>query len=193
MLPHVALALVRRPLDAGLSDPAALEQLDWCEIALEVCRQKRNQGQVMKNLPGLLIKIVKDEPTRQKAVSAELAESLLHKYREMEAAALRQADEEEEREYVAQYEQYRQRMARRILSEMSTEARQALCKQQSGLSGEQERLERLPADQRLRESEQLALHEIAKREAPPFDKWILRVKARQALLPFAATEESLPA
>jgi CheY-like chemotaxis protein len=184
VLAHVALALVRRPLDAGFDEADSLATLDWCEIALEVCRQKRNQGQTLKNLPGLLIKIVKDEKTRQRAVSAETADFYIRRFRDRERAALQQAAEQEERELVLKYEQYRQKEARRLLDELAPEVRKTLWNQCAERLRLQDRFSRIPAQERDREIEQLVLYEIAKKEVTPFHNWSLRARARQAVLPF---------
>jgi hypothetical protein len=185
VLPHVALALIRQPLDAGLNEDESIAALDWCEIALEVCRQKRNQGQTMKNLPGLLIKIVRDEKTRQRTVSAETAEFYLRRFRDREQAALQQAVEEEDRELIVKYEQYRQNEARRLLEGLSAEARKKLWNHCADQLRQQDRFSRVPPEERDREIEQLVLHEIAKKEVAPFNNWSLRQRARQAVLPFS--------
>jgi hypothetical protein len=184
VLPHVALGLVRRALDAGLTEAEAEAALDWCEIALEVCRQKRNQGQTLKNLPGLLFKIVKDDKTRQRAVRPETAEHYLRRFREREQAAMQRAAEEEEREQILKYEEYRQKEARRLLAELPPESRNALWSHSAEQLRQQDRFSRVPPDERDHEIEQLVLHEIAKKEVPPFYNWRLRMRARQAVLPF---------
>ena len=182
VLPHVALSLGKRALDTGLDQPAALEILDWCEIALEVCRDKRNSGQLLKNLPGLLIKIVKDEDTRERIVGQDRAEMYIRRFREREQMALQQADQDEQRLLILDYEQYRQRLAKHVLDQMPPESRAALRAQKAELL--QDRLNRIPAEQREAEIDQVVLHELAKKEAAPFDNWRLRKKAQQAVLPF---------
>lgn len=190
LLPHVALGLVRRPLDAGITDAESTAMVDWCEIAIEVCRQKRNQGQSMKNLPGLLFKIIRDEATRTRAVPPETAEFYLKRFREREQAALRQAEEEEERELILKYEQYREREARRMLADMPSESRKGVWNQSAEMLRQQDRLGRVPPEERDREIEQLVLHDLAKKEVAPFYNWRLRMRARQAVLPFEGMESA---
>jgi len=42
----------------------------------------------------------------------------------------------------------------------------------------------MPAEVREREADELIFNDLAKSEVPPFDKWYLRRRALQALLPF---------
>jgi hypothetical protein len=189
VLPHVAISTIRRAFDEGLHKPESLEILDWCEIALEVCRDKRDQGQTMRNLPGLLLKIARDPETRRRVVDPDTAEHYLGRFRDREQAALRQAEEEEERRLILEYEQYRQRLAQHLLAEMAHEAREQLRQQKAEQLSQQDRMSRIGPEQRSLEIEQLMLHEIARREAPPFRNWRLRMRARQAILPFEGGEQ----
>jgi len=43
----------------------------------------------------------------------------------------------------------------------------------------------LPEDLRQQETEELIQQDLACTEAPPFDRWYLRYRAQQAILPFA--------
>jgi len=44
----------------------------------------------------------------------------------------------------------------------------------------------MSATERDAEAEQMVLHELARQQAPAFEKWRLRRRAAQATLPFAA-------
>jgi len=50
-------------------------------------------------------------------------------------------------------------------------------------------LEKIPASARQTEIDQYVLQDIAKKEAPPFDRWRLRLRAQQAVLPFGTAAE----
>ena len=45
-------------------------------------------------------------------------------------------------------------------------------------------MERIDSSIRDREIDNMVRQEIVRREAPPFEKWYLRKRARQAVLPF---------
>src|ERR1051326_3355107 len=60
VLPHVAISIIRTALDLGAGTPQAIEVLDWCEIALHICRQNRAPGQALRNSAGLPVKSVQD-------------------------------------------------------------------------------------------------------------------------------------
>src|SRR5262249_4579265 len=44
VLAHVAVGLIRRALDCGAATSQGKEMLDWYEIALKVCQQKKRSG-----------------------------------------------------------------------------------------------------------------------------------------------------
>ena len=190
VLPHVALSFVRRALDAGAWSQEGREHLDACELALEICRQKKAQGQKLTNSAGLIVKIVKDAEARDKLVSAETAAHFHNLFRQRERAWLQQAAYDEERDFILEYEQFRQQLAAAAFQEMSSAHRQALRKRLVDSVEAQDRFEKMTAADRDRELEQMMLLEIARKEAPPFEKWLLRRRAAQVALPFAA---SLPA
>jgi len=182
--PHTVLSLIRKALDADLTAGEGRDQLDWCEIALEVCRQKRKMGQALWNLAGLLVKIARDPDGRERLVSPDAAEHHRRQFRERERLVLRHAEQEEERQLILEYEDFRQRLAVVLLAEMAEPARQLLRKEKTETLRQQDRYEKIPHEVREQEIEQLILQDLGRREAPPFEKWRLRKKAQQAVLPF---------
>jgi hypothetical protein len=97
----------------------------------------------------------------------------------------RQEQQAEERFLILEYETFRQELARQVWNDLSENKRQTLSKQKLELLREQERFKRLPEDVRQQEAEELILQDLARTEAPPFDRWHLRYRAQQAILPFA--------
>jgi hypothetical protein len=188
VLPHVAVSLIRSVLDLGATSADARELLDWCEIAVYVCRQKKRAGQKLRNPGGLLIKIVKDPAARPTLVNPDLANSLRENFRRREQAARRQRDEQEERSLILEYEQYREALAGSIFSELSDAAKAAMRKNKTELLRQQERYSRISAEAQSREVDHAILQEIAKKEAAPYERWRLRKLAQQAVLPFSSTE-----
>ena len=174
---------------ADLMD-AALCEVDWCEIALDVCRHKKRTGQNLKNSAGLLVKILKDSAMRDKLVPPEEEKSAKDRFRQREAMFLRQKDEAEERALILEYEHYRERIAQQCFEEMSVIAGQALRKEKMEQLQREGRLEKIQTDIRDREITHLVLLDLAKKEAPPYAKWLLRRRAMQAVLPFSAVMES---
>ncbi len=186
---HVALAGVRQALDSGPYSVECRESLDWYEIGLEVCRQKRNAGQVLRNLPGLLVKIARDPEGRDKLVSPDLAAYWKERFRQKEESSLRQQEEAEERSLVLEYEQFRQQYALNLFQELSESARQALRREKADQLRHDLRLDKLTVDTRAQEVDDLIVQQLARRDAPNFEKWLMRKRARQALLPFFADSE----
>jgi hypothetical protein len=184
VLPHVAVSIIRKALDCGVASEAGRDLLDWCEIGLEVCRSKQRSRQPLRNSAGLLIKIIKDPDARQRLVAAELAQSLKRTFRQREQVMLDQAEALEERNVILEYEQFRRRLAMSLLQEMPEAARSSLRKEKAALLSQQERFARMPSEIRDLEVEELVLQEVARREAPPFEKWRLRKQVQQATLPF---------
>jgi hypothetical protein len=180
---HVAVAAIRQALDAGPGD-ASTNGLDWCEIALEVCRQKRRSGQAMRNLPGLLVKIARDPESRDRLVDSRAAEQFAARFRQREQAAFRHQDQQEERELVLEYERVRQQLAATILQDLPESTRQAMRREKLDMLKNDERFEKLPPDLRAQELDELILQQIARKEVPTFEKWLLRKRAHQAVLPF---------
>jgi len=186
VLAHVALATVRQALDAGAGSEGCRDGLDWAEIAIEVCRQKQNSGQTLRNLPGLLVKIARDAEGRDRLVNPETAAHWKERFRQREEAFLRQQEEAEERELILEYEQFRQRLAAQIYADLPEAARHALRREKADLLRHDQRFDRLPPEVRDSEVDQLVLQQIARKEAPAFEKWLLRKRAQQAVLPFLA-------
>ena len=104
---------------------------------------------------------------------------------------MRQEQQAEERMLILQYESFRQELARQAWKDLSEDKRRTLSKQKLDLLREQERFKRLPEEVRQQEAEELILQDLARTEAPPFDRWHLRYRAQQAILPFA-TEGAVP-
>lgn len=188
VLPHVAVSLIRNALDLGPGSGEGRELLDWCEIAVNICRHKKRAGQTLKNGAGLLVKIVKDPVGRSRLVNEDLANSLRQSFRRREETARRQKNEQEERTLILEYEQYREKLAQAIFDEMPETARNAHRKARAEVLTQQERFQRISSEAQRREVDQAILYEIAKREAAPYTKWRFRKQAQQAVLPFAATE-----
>ena len=185
ILPHVALSLIRKGLDAGAWSEAGRDHLDWCEIAVEMCRRKKAQGQKLTNGAGLIVKILKDPEAREKLVHAEAAASLRQMFRQRERTSLEHAAFEQERDLVLEYEEFRHKLARMIYDDMALPAQNALRKRAAEQLQQQDRSEKMGLTEREREVEQMTLLELGRREAPSFEKWRLRRQAAQAVLPFA--------
>jgi hypothetical protein len=190
VLSHVAVATLRPALEFGVETDEALEVLDWAEIALDVCRYKKQAGQQLRNLPGLLVKIANDPEAQQRLVNQDVAASYRQRFRDSEQAALRVAEREEERQLVLQYEQFRQGKARALFELLSEGEREKMRKEKMETLRQHGRLEKLPIETRELEIEQLIIQAIAKRDVPSFERWKLRMLARQVALPFGAEEIS---
>jgi hypothetical protein len=184
VLPHVAVATVRQALDLGPGSVECREALDWCEIALGVCRQKRDSGQMLRNLPGLLVKIARDREARERLVSREQANDWKQRLRQREEITARQEREAEERELILEYEQFRMKLAAVLFEELPEAKKQALRKEKSEALRSDQRFQRLPPELREGEVDELIQQQLARREAPAFEKWLLRKRAEQAVLPF---------
>jgi hypothetical protein len=185
VLPHVAMSLIRRALDLRSGEGDGRDLLDTIEMAVEVCRQKRESGQKLRNAGGFLVSFVKDEAARRRVISKEQEAATKSRYRQRELGILRQEQQAEERFLILEYEAFRQELARQTWNDLSEDKRRALSKQKLDLMREQERFKRLPEDVRQQEAEELILQDLARTEAPPFDRWHLRYRAQQAILPFA--------
>lgn len=193
VLPHVAVSLVRRALDADDCLATAgdgRDLLDWCEIAVTVCRQKKLHRQTMVNVAGLLVKIVKDVEARRRLVTEESEQTLRESFRRREEGARRNRDAEEERTLIFEYEQFREQAAAELFAELPESRKATLRQEKEALLAEQERFARLPADLQQREVDAAVRQDIERREVAPFEKWRLRRRAEQALLPFAAATAS---
>ena len=190
VLPHVAVSLVRRALEVGASDGEGRDLLDTIEMATAVCRQKRESGQKLRNAGGFLVSFVKEETIRRRLFDVEHENSIKQGYRQREMALLRQEQQAEERLLILQYESFRQELARQVWKDLSEDKRRALSKQKLDLMRDQDRFKRLSEEVRQQEAEELILQDLARTEAPPFDRWHMRYRAQQALLPFQQVQET---
>lgn len=192
VLPHVALSLIRKALDICFSGPQVdsqgegREMLDWCEIAIQICRGKKASGQQMKNPAGFLVKLVKDPEARSRFVSKEREARAKQMFRQYEQAATRQQKEAEQQELIFEYEQFRLQLARDAFRDLPETRKRMLRKQKEDELRQQTRFERIARAQQEQEIEDQILFDLALSEAPPFERWYLRQKAQQAVLPFQA-------
>jgi hypothetical protein len=185
VLPHVANSLVRKALESDPSSGEGRELLDWCEIALQICHDRKRGSQNLRNPGGFVTKIIKEDTGgRKRFVSDEQERIYKNRFRQREEAALRQEQEAEERTLILEYERFRQSVASKAFAELSDEERNALRKAKTEILRQQERYERISAEARERETDELIIHDLARSEVPPFDKWYLRRRAQQAVLPF---------
>ena len=189
VLPHVAVSTIRQALDCGPDSLECRELLDWTETAIEVCRQKRNSGQPLRNLPGLLVKIVRDAEGREKLVSPEVFAHWKQRFRQKEEAALRQQEEAEERTLIIEYEQFRQQFAANLYQEMPETSKQAMRRDKAEQLRHDQRLDKLTVEARAQEVDDLIVQQLAKKETPTYEKWLMRKRAYQAVLPFLAGPE----
>ena len=185
VLAHVAASIIRNALDAGPASPEGLDQLDWCEIAVHVCRQKKRAGQALRNSAGLIVKIIKDPETRSRLVSRELEATLKAGFRRQQETAERQHKEDLERSLILEYERSRIDIAERLFQDMPDVKKGILRKQKGEFLRQQERFQRIPPDVQEREIDMAIIQEIARKEVPPYEKWRLRKQAQQAVLAFA--------
>lgn len=184
VIPHVALSLIRKALETGVSTDEGRLTLDWCEIATETCKQKRAAGQRVQNPAGLIVRIAKDQDARQRIVTDEDEQRFLQAFRSREQAIEGQRQESEQRALILAYEEDRQALASSMFAEMPEAARQALRSEKMHDLKLQGRFDALDEKVRDCEIDRMIEQDLAKREAPPFEKWYVRRKARQAVLPF---------
>ncbi len=188
VLPHVAASIVRGALEAGTVTPEGCDLLDWCEIALHVCRHKKRTGQSLRNSAGLIVKIIKDTSTRSRVVSHELETTLKNTFRRQQEMAERQDREDSERALIMEYEQSRVQIAERLFQDMPDLKKAVMRKQKAETLRHQERFQRIAPDVQEREIDGAIIQDIAKKEAPPYEKWRLRKQAQQAVLAFVDPE-----
>ncbi len=188
VLPHVALSVVRNALDAGAATEEGRDLLDWCEIAIEICRQKRRSGQALKNSAGLLIKMIKDPALRSRIVSPEAEKAFRETFRRREQMAERQQDELEEHALILEFEEARERVAESIFNDLADAKKARLRKEKAEQLRQQERFQRLAAAAQHAEIDAAICQDIARSELPPYEKWRLRKQAQQAVLPFVEAE-----
>src|SRR5579871_3478024 len=157
VLPHVAASYISRALDMDASSEEGRETLDYCEMAIEACRQKQRTGQHLKNAAGLIVKIIKDPATRRRLFDEHIEAATKERYRQRERSILRQNQEAEERTMILEYEQYRQAMAQAALEQLSDATRQNLSKEKTEILRREGRLERMAPEVREREVQDLIL------------------------------------
>jgi hypothetical protein len=180
---QVALNTIRKAIDSDAVGGAGRDLLDACEIAIELCRERKRGSQDLRNPGGFLMKIVKDPETRARFASPEREAAFKQRFRQREEAALRQQQEAEERTLILEYERFRHSVAEKAFADLSDDERNGLRRMKRDVLKEQDRYERMSAEAREHELDELVLSDLAK-EVPPFEKWYLRRRAQQALLPF---------
>ena len=188
VLPHVASSIVRGALEMGAGTAEGRELLDWCEIAIHVCRQKKRSGQALRNSAGLLVKIIKDPATRSRVVSDELEAALRANFRRQQEAVEHQEKEDQERSLVVEYEQFRMQLAEALFADLPDLKKALLRKQKGEILRQQERFQRIPPDVQEREIDLAIVQDLARKEAPLYEKWRLRKQAKQAVLVFSDSE-----
>jgi hypothetical protein len=188
VLTHVAASIVRSALEAGPASPEGCDLLDWCEIALHVCRHKKRTGQSLRNSAGLIVKIIKDPSTRSRVVSHELETTLKNTFRRQQEMAERQDREELERALIMEYEQSRVQIAEMLFQDMPDVKKGMMRKQKAEALRQQERFQRISPEVQEREIDGAIIQDIARKEAPPYEKWRLRKQAQQAVLAFVEPE-----
>ena len=107
------------------------------------CAGRRSaSGQNLRNSAGLLVKIIKDPPTRSRVVSPELEATLKGNFRRQQEMAERQDKEDLERTLILEYEHSRMQLAELLFQDMpeprrpSCASRRAkCCASRSGFSG----------------------------------------------------------
>ena len=189
ILAHVALSLVRRALELGATEGEGRDILDTIEMAIDVCRRKRESGQKLRNAGGFLVSFIKDEAIRRRSFSLEHENLAKVTYRQREMNVLRQEQQAEERSLILQYEAFRQELARQAWRDLSEDKRRSLTKQKLELLRDQDRFKRLPEDVRQQESRGSDSAGSGAHGSPPFERWHLRYRAQQAILPFERIED----
>lgn len=183
---HVALGMIRTALEAGPVSEEGLRALDICEVALETCQQKKTAGQNMKNPAGLLVKLTQNPI---KLLGEEVIDSARKAFRKKEQAIFAQQELAEQRALVMEYEQYRDETARVLFEELTDNAKANLRREKAEVFKQQARYEKLDTRTREQEIDDLICHEMARREVPPFEKWYIRRRAQQAVLPFGPNSQ----
>ena len=153
-------------LKPGWSTEEGVQTLDTCEIALDTCRKKKHSGQSVKNPAGLIVKLIRDQEGDRKLVSEEAIQQARHAFRQRESAALAQLELEEQRSLVIEYERYREEMARVLYDEMADAAKAALRREKAEWLKQQPRYDKIDANAREREIEDLVCQEIAQKGSP---------------------------
>jgi hypothetical protein len=183
VLPHVAGGLIRRALDAGCDSPEGRDVLDWAEIAIQTCRQKKAGGEPLKNPAGLIVKLVKDPESRRRIVPAHAETAALAGFRKREQAVTASQLQAERHALILEYERFRDDLGRAAFADLSEHSKAALRKEKADCLRQNSGFTR--SEMRVCEAEidEMICRDLAKKEAPPFEKWYLRTRARQTVLP----------
>ncbi len=191
VLPHVASSIARRVIELGLLSDEGREHLDWIEIALNVCAQKKQSKEKMRNSAGLIVKLIRDPEARERLIQSGQAQAMRDGFSRRQMVALRQQEQIDEQQLVIEYEAYRDSEARTLLASYTEEKRAALIQHKVTALRHHERWQRMPELNQRAEAESQVLADLAKNNIPPFEKWRLRRMARQAVLSLFGPE--LPA
>ncbi|MEO8657476.1 MAG: hypothetical protein ABI693_03360 [Bryobacteraceae bacterium] len=186
--PLVSVSYVRDALDSGLQSAEGRDLLDWGEIAVDICREKKRAGQSLRNPAGFVVKILKDAEARRRLVDPDHEDAYRQNFRHREEAALRQYQLQEERSLILEYERFRLQSAVDTFRELPEDKKSLLKRDKLEVLSQQERYQRMSPQLREQEVENLILQEIARQEAPAFEKWRLRRKAAQIILPLTMEE-----
>ncbi len=89
-----------------------------------------------------------------------------------------------------EYEKFRYELALALFQDMTEDRKRVLRREQYELLKQQERFDRMSPEARDAEADAAIIQELARREAPPFEKWFMRRKAEQAVLPFGTPQVS---
>ena len=92
---------------------------------------------------------------------------------------------------ILEYERSRMHLAELLFQEMPDSKKALLRKQKAEILRQQERFQRISPEVREREVDAAVVQDIAREEAPPFEKWRLRKQAQQAVLAFAAPDAAV--
>jgi hypothetical protein len=191
VLPHVALSIIRQALDDGAWD-GGRDLLDLCEMALELARAKKKATRGLRNSAGFIVKVIKDSTTRRKVISEEAEVFYRDRFRQREESIVRRERETKECQLVIEYEHYCAVLAREIFDELPEKNKAALRAEKASVLNSNPRFEGIPGDARRDEIDNLILQDIVKKQVPPFEKWRLRKRAEQAVLPFPPPQMHVP-
>ena len=175
------LSLIRNALDAGVMTAEACERSISVRSRWIRAGRKKPPVSDMKNPAGLLVKLMKDPDS---LLGNEVIDSARKAFRQQEQAIFAQQEVAEQRALVMEYEQYRDETARLLFEELPDGTRVNLRKEKIELFRQQGRYDKLDVKAREQEIDNLICHDIARREVPPFEKWYIRRRAQQAVLPF---------
>ena len=182
VLPQVAVSILRKALEASAPGERR-DLLDACELAIQICRDKKASGQTLRNPAGLIVKLVKDSEARRRLVPQHVEHAAKASFRQREQSIAATHAHAERHALIVEYERFRDDFARSLFRDLPDRAKQTLRKEKELMLREQGRLQRIDARTRDEEIDNLICHDIARRETPPFEKWHMRRQARQAVLP----------